>query len=177
MKNIMFSVPLFVYKISQWESKKKQLKDLYNRSILIGGDNYPYVNTDFHKQQTKDFQYNHEIENILKDEIQLFKSESELNRYKVSDSWFELALEHQFHPVHAHGPIGYSSVCFIEFDTSVHQGTIFLSPFNNFVNGDSLKFSSDVSEGTILFFPSIIKHYTMPHNSSKERLILSFNLR
>jgi hypothetical protein len=174
----MFSVPLFQYEIDQWETKKEQLKKIYEEySTTLQRQGYFEANTDYHDQMKNGFKYKEQIEEILSDEINLFKNESELNHYKIYDSWFELASENQFHAVHAHGPIGYSSVCFIDFDSSVHQGTIFVSPFNNFITGSGLRYISNVSEGTIIFFPSIINHYTMPHSSSKERLILSFNMR
>ena len=178
MKDLMFSVPLFQYEIDNWNLKKRKLKDIHNQTAVSKYNcDYTEVDTDYHEQAKNGFIYNQQIEEILNDEINLFKSESELSSYKIHHSWFELSSKNDFHVVHSHGPIGYSSVCFIDFDNSVHQGTIFVSPFNNFINGDDLKFFSNVSEGTIIFFPSAIKHYTIPHNSSKERLILSFNMR
>ncbi len=178
MKNIMFSVPLFQYEINQWESKKEQLKKVYEEyNTSLQSQGYFEVNTDYYDQMKNGFKYKEKIQEILSDEINSFKNESELKNYKVHGCWFELSLKNEFHVVHSHGPTGYSSVCFIDFDSSVHQGTIFVSPFNNFINGNILKYVSNVSEGTIIFFPSIINHYTMPHSSSKERLILSFNMR
>jgi len=178
MKNIIFSVPLFQYQIEDWKLKKSRLKNIYKQSnSIVSNHSYSEIETDYHEQMKTGFKYNQQIEEILNDEINFFKKESGIDSYKVYHSWFELSTKNQFHSIHSHGTIGYSSVCFIDFDESIHSGTVFVSPFNNFITGFDLQYFSNVSEGTILFFPSIIKHYTMPHNSSKERLILSFNLR
>jgi hypothetical protein len=173
----MFSIPLFQYEIENWQIKKNQLKEVYHQSN-IKENIRSRVFTDYHEQFESGFKYNAQIQNILKDEIDRFEYEtnSELKSYNVTSSWFELALNNHFHAIHSHGTIGYSSVCFIEFDSSVHTETIFVAPFNNFITAEDLKFTPNASEGTIIFFPSIIKHYTVPNNSSKERLILSFNM-
>jgi len=175
MKNLMFYVPLFQYQIEDWEVKKRKLKEIYNQSDVIENDK-SYVKTDYYKQGKEGFNHCKKIEEILNDEINLFKNESDLHEYKITGSWFELSLKGDYHEIHNHGSVGYSSVCFIDFDTSVHKGTVFLSPFDNFLTADTLQYPSDVNEGTIIFFPSTIKHYTNPHNSIKERLILSFNM-
>ena len=72
---------------------------------------------------------------------------------------------------------GFSSVCFVEYDENVHTPTKFISPYSNFVNGSCLDHSpKNVIEGSLIFFPSAILHYTHPNNNNNTRTILSFNL-
>lgn len=172
MKEIMFSVPLFQYEIESWDIKKNKLKQIYKRCKI---EQKEHVKTDYFESERKT--YNNEIEGILKDELNQFRIETNLLDYSVRSSWFELSTKHDYHPVHIHGNIGYSSICFIDFDPAVHSATHFIGPFFNFIKESTLEYVPNVVEGTIIFFPSSIKHFTIPHNSDKERLIVSFNLR
>ena len=57
------------------------------------------------------------------------------------------------HAVHVHGATGFSSVCFIEYDKEDHKSTVFVSPFGNCVTGTLERYSPEVEEGDIIFFP------------------------
>ena len=73
--------------------------------------------------------------------------------------------------------MGFSAVCFVEYDQEVHTPTQFIAPFNDFMQGNTLQYSpSCVMEGTLLIFPSVIHHFTLPNTSDKRRIALSFNL-
>ena len=82
-----------------------------------------------------------------------------------------------YHELHNHGQLGYSATCFLSFDPKVHTPTQFIAPFNNPLNGLIVKhIPENITEGTLLFFPSMLLHYTQPNLSTKERIVLSFNL-
>ena len=52
-----------------------------------------------------------------------------------------------------------------------------MSPFPNFLTGLQLTYTPEVDEGSIIFFPSYISHFTEPNLSDENRLIVSFNLQ
>jgi hypothetical protein len=164
----MFFVPLLHLEVRNWHVKKQQLKNIYN-SIEFGKLNEVY--TDYDVETKYD-----EVEIILKEELDLFKSNFELTEYKVLNTWFEKSGRGNYHEIHNHARSHYSSVCFIDYNANEHTATNFIGPFNNLINGETLSYSPKVTEGSIIFFPSIIHHYTNPNQSEKERLILSFNM-
>lgn len=168
----MFNIPIGHFKVRDWESKKSALLNLVNENQFEYDE---CIETDFHKW-TEDTGYEIKIQDLLMDELTLFCKSFGFGKYSVNQAWFERASQNDFHDVHNHGPFGYSSVCFIEFDKNEHEATRFISPFNNFLNGLPLIHCPEVDEGSIIFFPSSTLHYTKPNKSKKPRKILSFNI-
>jgi hypothetical protein len=176
-KTNMFEVPLLHLQVLDWESKKKKLISMMNDLKFEERSNK--LITDFHLQNNNtNFKYNHEIGNIFFEELSLFAEYFEFGSIELTSSWFEVSNKNSHHTTHNHGATGYSSVCFVDYDSNVHSPTKFISPFNNFIDGQVISFSpDDVQEGSLLFFPSLIHHYTLPNNSEIPRKILSFNIK
>jgi hypothetical protein len=145
------------------------------KEVNLKQDSSERVKSDFFKSNTDN--YSKKIQTILTRELQIAKTNLGIETFLVSNSWFEKAEKNMYHQTHNHGPLGFSAVCFIQYDDSIHTPTQFVSPFNNFVSGSVLSHSPEhIKEGSLIFFPSIIHHYTIPNDSEKERIILSFNL-
>ena len=106
MKTIAFSVPIFKYKVQNWNTKKKQLLDLFNnlQHKVVGN-----VITSPIDIKT----------NILLEEVKIFENEIGINFYST-EVWFQKYDISMNHAVHTHGPTGFSSVCFIEYDMFIH---------------------------------------------------------
>ena len=169
----MFFVPYIFLDIVDWNQKKKKLLDILNGSTLQKSE-LEEVKSDYVKSES----YDDKIQDVLQEEIKITIQNLGLHGFGISNSWFEVSEKGMYHQVHNHGPIGFSAVCFVEYDEEEHIPTQFISPFANFINGSILDFSpSGVKEGTLLFFPSSIHHYTVPNKSEKTRTTLSFNLK
>jgi len=169
----MFFVPLIHLKVKNWNEKKLRLLDLYSNTI----DNIKFtaneIYTDFYKNNFTSLK---DVECIFDEEIKEFCSLIDVKSV-VLNSWFELARKNSHHTIHNHGALGYSSVCFIKFNSEHHTPTKFISPFLNFLTGETIYYyPNNIEEGSIIFFPSSINHYTDPNISDEERLIISFNL-
>ena len=170
----MFQVPLFLIQCEKWRSKKTKLLTLFS-NLSLNDFHSKNLKTDFHNgicaSQDQD------LEKIFSKELDLLKKELCVPNLKISRSWFEKTEQGGSHGIHNHGATGYSAVCFVEYDSKEHTGTRFVSPFNNFLTGNALTFHTIVEEGTLIFFPSVILHYTETNFSKKPRLIVSFNLQ
>ncbi len=169
-KQNMFAIPIVHIEVKDWERKKKKLINLFNSIKMNYRDD---VWTNYHDDNTK---MNHEVKQILEEDILEFHNIIGFTETKIESSWFEQSRTNNQHCVHTHGAYGYSSVCFVEYDKNEHKPTQFTAPFLNFLDGNILSYSPKVDEGSLIFFPSAIPHYTFPNTSSKNRLILSFNL-
>ena len=179
MQNIkyMFFVPIFHYKVNDWENKKRNLLEYWNltKNECIQDENNLIHNFNLTPNNSK---INYLIHQTFSEEINNFTKDIEMGCYEFIRGWFESTLKYSYHAPHNHGALGYSSVCFIEYDQNFHRPPTFFSPFNNFINGDSLLYTADdISEGSILFFPSSILHCTDVNYSDVQRLVVSFNLR
>lgn len=171
----MFSIPIFHLKVENWKEKKKQLVDTWN---LIREDCYREKNLLIsYGSKNCSEKLDDVIHKILNQEIKNFLSNLDYHSYKFLNGWFQCASKCGFHGVHNHGQLGYSSVCFVNYDENEHTPTTFISPFTDFIMGDTMLYQPDsITEGSIIFFPSSIAHFTEPNCSDKERLIVSFNL-
>lgn len=170
MKDAMFSIPIYKYQISNWKEKKKKLLDLYNSIEKV---KYRNVITNWSLNPSEICSYGCKI---IEEELILFKEETNKN-YSINSFWFQKYENNMDHEIHTHGHMGFSSVVFIEFDPLKHRSTTFVSPFSSYSDANLVRYSPDVVEGDIIFFPSNIMHYCPVNLSKKERIICSFNLK
>jgi hypothetical protein len=170
----MFVIPIMVIEVANWEQKKKKLLEHYEEfSEIVKYNSGEHVKTNYYEDLMS---LPPKISETLDHEIQSFLNTISFPSGVITGAWFELAQKGDWHSVHHHGPKGFSAVCYVDFCEETHTPTKFLSPFNNFITGAELKYVPNVKEGSLIFFPSCIFHYTEPNISEKDRLILSFNM-
>lgn len=168
----MFSVPIFHLYAADWEEKKQKLIDIASRAKFDRKEG-EYCPSDYYDKQQS---YWHELQPLITPEMQRFVDRTGDN-FSVDRFWFERGDAGQCHLVHNHGATGYSAVMFIEFDEEEHEPTHFICPFNEFTQGLQQTYvPREIKSGSVIFFPSSIHHYTVPNQSEKPRLILSWNL-
>ena len=168
----MFSVPIFHLYAADWEEKKEKLIEIASRANFERKEG-EYCPSDYYDEQQS---YWYELQPLITPEIQRFVDRTGEN-FMVDRFWFERGGPGQCHLVHNHGATGYSAVMYIEFDEEEHEPTHFICPFNEFTQGLQQSYvPRDIKSGSVIFFPSAIHHYTVPSQSEKPRLILSWNL-
>jgi hypothetical protein len=163
VKHLAFSVPIYKYKVENWKIKKKKLLDLFNslQHKVVGNLVTSPINIKT---------------NILLEEIKVFEEDIKM-KFSSSEVWFQKYENSMNHAVHTHGPTGFSSVCFIEYNKNTHKPTTFISPFGNYITGELERYEPNVEEGDIIFFPSNLLHYAPSNLSNEIRTIMSFNLQ
>lgn len=174
----MFAIPLYVTKVKNWNSKKKKILSSVEHLQHITQKNKTneYIETDFYiRDEKKEDRLN--ISDIFFEEIEEFCLNMGFSGFRVRKSWIEKQKKDMYHMVHNHGALGYSSVCYVDYNKDVHTPVHFVSPFNNFINGEQIDFCPDnIEESSLIIFPSSILHYTLPNSSTIPRVALSFNL-
>ena len=167
----LFSIPFCHKKIQNWKEKKSELLKLKEKNI-------PYIKeenifTDFHSE----YNYSQKLEKILKEELDIIYLKFEVRNYFVRKSWIEVSEKNMDHKPHNHGALGLSAVLFLDFNPKYHEPTHFISPIGNFETGDTTYFiPSNVDEGSLIVFPSMINHFTIKNDSNVPRTIISFNM-
>lgn len=173
----MFKIPLIHFKINDWNTKKQKLLSL-KKFEGIPSHNTENLITDYHENAKVKYNYSDKVYDILKQEINQFLIQFRLPPYKISDSWIETTYNDMCHQVHNHGGIGFSAVCFVDFNPEHHKPTHFICPYNDFVTGSQQIFvPKNINEGSLILFPASLLHFTVPSYNSSKRTILSFNLR
>ena len=166
----MLTIPFYHYKVSNWKEKKEQLLD------FVSNLSFKYFDQPADLYTTYGDQTSSIPLKILEDDILKFTTEVKYSGEINAEIWFQKYYENQFHSPHNHGAIGYSSVLYINFDKRIHDGTRFLAPFND-PDGNHVEFAPDVDEGSLIFFPSYLYHFTIPNKSDSIRIIMSMNIR
>ena len=169
----IFPIKIVHIKVNNWEEKKKKI--LSNMGDLKTIPKGEFVESNFFeclKEEGKDLM---DVRSILKEELTEFMQLA--GKAAVYGSWIERSTKGMFHDIHNHGSIGYSAVCYVSYDSSIHTSTQFISPFNDPVTGEVIKCGLSVEEGDLILFFSNIHHYTLPNQSDTERIVLSFNLK
>jgi hypothetical protein len=168
----LFIIPHLKLEVSNWKDKKKKLLELMDNCNL-GTD--PIILTSFFNESTNQ---NDLIQSIFEEELDHMKKSFGFNDCLIKHSWFQEQTKNMFHPIHEHCEVNVmmSSVCYIDYDPSTHTATQFISPFMDSLSSSYLYFTPEVTEGTIIFFPSNVLHQTLPSTSDKPRKIVSFNL-
>jgi len=169
----LFPILFFHYKINNWEQKKKYLLDLKSNQIL-NKDPIDNLLTDFSKSKIP---YNEKIQFLIKEELDLFKKDIQSpSDFKVTSAWFQEYKKAMNQGVHTHGAYGYSAVIYVNFDKKIHPSTSFFCEHLNFIDGAVESFEPNVDEGSLVLFPSNLKHYAQANASDTEKVIMSFNI-
>lgn len=173
MVEVAFYIPLYHIKIDKWDDKKKIILDLFKDDIEMLDD----IDQSFNHNFKNKFKNNQKIELLFKNELDDFKNFFNFKNKKINSCWIENSKKNMHHEIHNHSNLGYSAVCYIDYDKNLHTPIVFVSPFANFFDGSLLKYSpNNVSEGSLIFFPSSLMHYTNSNYSDQIRRVLSFNI-
>ncbi len=115
----------------------------------------------------------------------------------ITGMWFQISNDFSFHETHVHGNCSWSGVYYVQAgNASAHSKdtlpngmlngvTRFFGPEMEYSAGGhgdwgnyylhNNGFTSYPKDGTLLIFPSHIKHTAFPYNGEKDRIIVSFN--
>ena len=106
----LFSVPLFHYKVENWEEKKVELLKLYeerqksNEIKCSSGAHALDVETDYHSNSDNSFNYSDAITDIFEDELVDFANQTNLE-ISVNSTWFERASKYKHQTLAVFGPL------------------------------------------------------------------------
>lgn len=168
----MFSVPLIIIEIKNWKEKKNKIISFIEKQELSPNHKENHYTSYFSSQNCENFN----LEEIFNNEFSEFCKSINVKHYHLKSFWVQKYENMNLHSIHNHGSIGYSFVCYVSFNPEKHESTTFIAPFNNFITGEIISHSPNVTEGMIIFFPSAIHHYAPINMSDNSRIILSGNM-
>ena len=166
-----FVVPFFTATVDDWSEHKD---DILSTLDLEDGDGHL---TDYFKyyQAGKIAPYTERMFEILDPAIKDFNELYPFD-FQIFNMWAQKYTRGGYHPPHNHGALGYSAIFYASLESD-HQPTSFFAPFVDFIEGDVIEYVPEVSEGDIIFFPSVLTHQCKAVKSDSERVIFSFNIK
>ena len=166
-----FVVPFFTATVDDWSEYKD---DILSSLDLEDGDGHL---TDYFKyyQAGEIAPYTERMFEILDPAIKDFNELYPFD-FQIFNMWAQKYTRGGYHPPHNHGALGYSAIFYASLESD-HQPTSFFAPFVDFIEGDVIEYVPEVSEGDIIFFPSVLTHQCKAVQSDSERVIFSFNIK
>ena len=168
-----FAIPFWKGMISDWESKKVKIWEIFNKfeKNMVEGDQL----TDYDSNR----QYHFLLEAILMDDLIKIKKEFGYadKQFRINSAWFQQYNKKHAHYIHNHGFGGFSSVLYLKYNPEKHSPTFFVAPFMSNIDGNLIEYEPDgVEEGTLIVFPTSLPHYVPVNTSDEPRIILSMNM-
>jgi len=119
------------------------------------------IHTDWNLPSTMHREYKNLFLETVNDHLTNMCHQLGLNRYKISNFWFQRYGQGDKHYWHTHPQSNYSNVYFLECPKGA--GTKFKN------------FTEDCEEGDILSFPAFLPHMSPPIESNEIKTVIAFN--
>ena len=175
MIELLFHVPLYSYRVENWEEKKKNFI-----SKIDQNDNFVYYELNEFKtdRHTAKNNYITDFETIFYDELTEFLRDANLKYLRIKDIWtLKYTKIHENHCPHNHSSTGYTGLLYLEYDSLVHEPTKFIGPWNDPITDRTMISSiSNPTPGVIYIWPSFILHYVEYMKTDKLRMVTSWDM-
>ena len=168
-----FVIPIFKTKVENWSEHKDRILSLLELEEFDGHYTDYHINNQL-LNENKFASYGEEVVDVLRPALEQF-NEVYPSNINIKMMWAQKYSAKQYHELHNHGALGFSAIFYAQFDDG-HQATSFYAPYVDFIEGNVLEYVPEVSEGDIIFFPSVLMHQCKPVQSDTERIIISFNI-
>ena len=168
----LFSVRYVSVQAEDWDRKKPELEALL-RDHEFERHGLAQFDTDRHNNGNR---YVEPFCRIFGDELNRFGMEMGLTRLQVGAIWAVRYGRRDYHAVHNHRSTGYSGILYLDYDEEEHTPSIHVSPWNDPVTDTTQLSAPPVREGTLVFVPSSVLHYTRPNESDRLRQIVAFDM-
>lgn len=168
----LFALRYVAVQSEDWSSKKEQLKE-FLRDEEFERYSLAQFDTDRHSNNNR---YLEDFANLFGPEIDSFALNLGLKQVRIDSIWAVRYGLNDYHAVHNHRSKGYSGILYVDYDPSVHTPSIHVAPWNDPVSDQTVNSAPEVSEGTFVFVPSSVLHYTFPNTSIKLRQVVAFDM-
>ena len=173
MEKILFSIPMFIYELDDWEAKKKEIVSWIPKTEFTNEVTSNAFRTDRIKLLQNKF-YANDFVRLIDTELQLFRQEAEIETIFLSAMWFVEYDTGHYHSPHSHESARYSGILYVNFD-DLNPPTTFVQPWYSYWGTKQM--TVDVKEGTMIIVPSHILHYSRPNASDNTKTIIGFDMR
>ena len=173
IRESLFNIPFWKIQTINFEEKKKELVELL--------ESCPEERTEL-----QEFATNRQSDrsglvegflSIMSEEVEtLSKTIFEKVDIAIPEMWSISYDKGDYHPPHNHSSMGLSGVLYLDFPKN-SPVTVYIQPWNNYVNDNVQYYVVDVAEGDIVISPSFIIHFTEPNKLNSKKRIISWDMK
>ena len=169
-ENLLFSIPYYLIKVKNFESKKKKLEELFN----IFPDK---------RIVNQNFKTNRQIEKvgliksfylILQDELQEIAQHFKKD-VRIEDAWSVTYEKGDFQLPHNHGSTGLTAILYLNLNDN-HPQTMYIQPWNDFFTDYTVYYNLPISEGDIIITPKFVRHFTKPNENDDIKRVITWDM-
>ena len=185
--NLIFPLPIFCNQAegSEYESIQKELTDVKSKLKFNDTGSNMILNDDpFKSHFLSSYQCNHTlnfINNNIKSYIDSIYGDSNVNRWKVIESWMTKTITGRSAREHSHNAMDISGVYYL--DTNGKDGNLIMNNINHHLIANALltdyysygDLKLPLQNGLIMLWPSQVRHKTHVNETQHERISISFN--
>lgn len=106
---------------------------------------------------------------IIKPYMNAVMNDMHAKSWYIYKAWFQQYLKNDYHGWHNHAGSQWAGVYFLELPDTKLQTKLFDQTNKKFIE------NIEITEGSVLLFPSYLTHKSMPNKTGKRKTIISFN--
>lgn len=122
------------------------------------------IKTDWNVSPNAERKYFDYFVNNTKNFQKLLAKKLKINKMGVDNYWFQIYSKNDYHHWHTHPKTNLTNILYLKGGEEIQTE----------LEGYNLK--KFIYPGTILTFPSFIRHRSIINNSGKEKIVISFNI-
>ena len=174
MKETLFTIPYWKFKLSNWAKTKKDIHSLLKQYPCIKHKDQNFL-TNRRLPPDKASAFLNECLKLFASPLQEFVQEVKTN-LKASRAFATAYDKGQDHILHNHGKSLFTLMVYIDLHPKIHSGTIYKQPYNQFDSGNVAFVSPTVVEGDMIIVPGNIEHLSPVNPSSERKTIIAMDL-
>lgn len=168
-EDILFEINYLSLKVDNFKKKKQQLLDM-----LKDYPDYRKVNQNFFtNRQTDRSGMAEKFKKICAKEFATFNEKTKKHMI-IEDIWSVRYGQGDFHPIHNHGSVGLTGILYLQTDKE--DSTVYVQPWNDHLTDMTGYHKLRVDEGTMVITPRFVNHFTNPHQSTRDRIVIAFDI-
>jgi uncharacterized protein (TIGR02466 family) len=169
---------------------KKEILPVIEKDIEKSKETNPNwrcsVYTDFHKPKSCLDKFKKNYTPGIKRALEQINIGDVPYSFNIEKIWYNVYENECFQESHIHYPDHFSFIHYLEYDPEEHSPTVFENPnlYAQLFNEEQFKdrmFQDVISfptyEGTLMCFPSNVRHFVPKNKSNKRRVTVSFNVK
>ena len=174
MKDTLFAVPYWKFKVPNWTQTKKDIHSLLETYPCIEHEGQKFL-TNRRLSLEKASIFLKECLRVFADPLQEFAQEIKTN-LKTTRAFATAYEKGHDHILHNHGKSLFTAMVYIDLDPKIHSGTIYKQPYTQFDSGNVAFVSPTVVEGDMIIVPGNIEHLSPVNPSSERKTIIAMDL-
>ena len=177
----LFSLPIWTKKVDDFQTKKKQLVDEFDKFKDVKEKSHPFmtnrnVNIPNHDSRlVRIDRFSVIMEEELGELYRIVRKKWGATNIWFEDVWSVTYTTNQYQNTHNHGSTGLTGILVLDNPDDGPNLKIY-QPWNSWVSDKNECVNIKLKEGEMIVFPSFIYHSSEPNKSNKIKRVISWDM-